>query len=177
MRHPSSVFLVSFVTASALLVGCGGAGGRADPPAAGEGRLVVARRGGERILDAEAQATYCTGDSLLVIVGLGRDWGAALAVRGRFPMDSARTFTLRPWLGGDGTAAAVLRSVEDSVHQAVVGLRGSVRLEPGRRASGRFEIGAAPLPKTSVPLHLVGAFRGLPTTDTSGTCGAWARTP
>ena len=128
-------------------------------------------------MDVPGQATYCAGDSLLVIVAVDRRWGAGLVLHGRFPVDTARSYAVRPWLGEDGTAAAAFRSVADSVRPAVMGLRGSVRLEAGGQATGRFEVGAAPLPGRSDPVHLVGAFRSLPTTDTSGTCSAWARTP
>jgi hypothetical protein len=80
-------------------------------------------------------------------------------------------------LGGDGTATAAFRPVGDSVQRAVMALRGTVWLAPGGRATGRFEIGAAPLPHRSDPVHLVGAFRALPTADSSSTCSAWSRTP
>ncbi len=154
---------------------CGGRDTRA--PAAAEGHLVVAWRGGGRLMDVAAQATYCAGDSLLLVFGVDRDWGAGLVLHGRFPPAAARSFAVRPSPAGDGTATAAFRSVADSVHRAVMALRGAVRLEPGRRATGTFEVGAAPLPGRSDPVHLVGAFRALPTADSSGSCSAWARTP
>ena len=176
MRHPWVARTVPVLT---LLLAAAGCGGARDPgyPSAREGRLVVTWRGGAPIIDAPARATFCGGDSLLVLVGLDDEWGAAVVLHGGFPVDSVRTFAVRPWLGEEGTAAAAFRSVQDSVHRAVMALRGSVRLEPGRRATGRFEMGAAPLPGRSEPVHLVGAFRALPTTDTSGGCSAWARRP
>ena len=163
------------VAVATSLAGCRAPGG--DFPEAAAGRMVVAWRGGSRLLDAEARATYCAGDSVLVIIALDTEWGAGLVLRGRFPVAAARSFAVRTRLGADGTAAAAFRSVADSVHRAVLGLRGFVRVEPGGQASGRFAIGAAPLPGGSEPLHLVGTFRALPTSDTSATCSAWSRSP
>jgi hypothetical protein len=176
MRLRSHALLLILAVASAAS-GCRRPAGSAGYPAAGERHFVAEWRDGGRIVDAPAHATYCAGDSLLVIVAVDDRWGAGLVLHGRFPVDSARTYAIRPWLGDDGTAAAAFRSMQDSVHRAVMGLRGAVRLEPGPLATGRFEIGAAPLPGRSVPVHLVGVFRSLPTTDTSATCSAWARTP
>lgn len=166
------------VLSGALLVGaCRGLTGAAHPPAAAEGRLVLAWRGGAKLIDAPARATYCTGDSMLAVFAVDRRWGAGLLLHGRFPVDSTRAFAVRPTLGGDGTATAAFRSVADSVHRAVIALRGTVWLDPGARATGHFAVGAAPLPGRSDPVHLVGAFRGLPTADSSITCSAWSRTP
>jgi hypothetical protein len=161
-----------------LLAGaCRGSDAAARPPAAAEGRLVLAWRGGARLIDAPARATYCTGDTMLAVFAVDRRWGAGLVLHGRFPVDSTRAFAVRPTLGDDGTATAAFRSVADSVHRAVMVLRGTVWLEPGARATGHFAVGAAPLPGRSDPLHLVGAFRALPTADSSITCSAWSRAP
>jgi len=166
------------VLAGPLLVGaCRGSDAAAHPPAAAEGRLVLAWRGGARLIDAPARATYCTGDSMLAVFAVDRRWGAGLLLHGRFPVDSTRAFAVRPALGDDGTATAAFRSVADSVRRAVMALRGTVWLQPGGRATGRFEVGAAPLPGRSEPVHLVGAFRSLPTADSSTDCSAWSRTP
>jgi len=176
MRRPFhlSPYLLAAVLAA-------GACGRPEdvPPTADPGHLVVVWRSGGRLMDAPAEATYCVGDSLLLIVAIDRRWGAGLVLHGRFPVDTARSFAIRPSPAGaaDGTANAAFRSVADSVHRAVVALRGSVRLEPGPRATGSFEVGGAPLPGHSEPVHLVGAFRDLPTADSSVSCGAWVRTP
>jgi hypothetical protein len=177
MRRPRVLLCLVLSLALVAAGACRGSGGTTRPPTPAEGRLVVAWRGGARFLDAPAHATYCAGDSLLLIVAVDRRWGAGLALRGRFPVESARSFTVRPSLGDDGTATAAFRSVADSVRRAVMALRGTVLIEKGARATGRFEVGAAPLPGRSDPVHLVGAFRALPTTDTSATCGAWSRTP
>jgi hypothetical protein len=171
--HPCLVLLAAVLVAGA----CRGSDGATQQPTPVEGHLVLEWRGGARVMDAPAQATYCAGDSLLLIFAVDRRWGAGLLLHGRFPVDSTRTFTVRPSLGDDGTATAAFRPVADSVQRAVIALRGTVRLEPGGRATGRFEVGAAPLPGRSDPVHLVGAFRGLPATDTSATCSAWSRTP
>lgn len=166
------------VLAGPLLAGaCRGSAGGAHPPAAVEGRLVLAWRGGATLIDAPARATYCSGDSMLAVFAVDRRWGAGLLLHGRFPVDSTRAFAVRPALGDDGTATAAFRSVADSVHRAVMALRGTVWLEPGTRATGHFAVGAAPLPGRSDPVHLVGAFRALPTTDSSITCSAWSRAP
>jgi len=177
MRHPSvRPCLILLVGVLAGVASCG-SGGLIRYPAAGQGRIVVERRGGPRLMDAAARATYCTGDSLLVIVAVDRRWGAGLVLQGRFPVDSARSFTVRPTVGGDGTAAAAFRAVTDTVLRAVMALRGTVWLDAGAQATGRFEIGAAPLPGRSDPVHLVGTFRALPTVDTATTCGSWSRIP
>lgn len=177
MRRPPFAPLVPLLAVVLAVAGCRRADGPVRYPSAGEGRLVLGWRAGARLMDAPAQATYCSGDSLLVIVAVDRRWGAGLVLRGRFPVVAPRTYAVLPSLGDDGTAAAAFRSVADSVQRAVIGLRGEVRLEPGRSATGRFEVGAAPLPGRSDPVHLVGAFRALPTSDTTGTCSAWSRNP
>jgi hypothetical protein len=170
---PSLTLLLGALAAGA----CGGSAGAGRYPTAKEGRIVVEWRGGPRLMDAAAWATYCAADSLLVIIAVDRSWGAGLVLHGRFPGASVRGFTVRPSVGEDGTAAAAFRAVTDSVQRAVMALRGTVWLDAGSRATGRFDVGAAPLPGRSDPVHLVGAFRGLPTTDTATTCSAWSRTP
>jgi len=138
---------------------------------------VAQRREGERLLDLPAQATYCKGDSLLLVVAVGERWSAGFTARGRFPLDSARTYTVHPAVAGDGTASVALRGVTDSVRPALLGSRGTLRLEPGRAATGRFEIVAPPVPGTGTLQYVVGAFRAVPVADSASSCGQLPRTP
>ena len=170
---PAFILLAS----AAVLTSCALRPGSVRYPRAREGRIVVERTGGAHLLDVGARATYCREDSLLVILAVDGHWSAGLVVRGPFPPKATRTFAVRPTLAGDGTAAAAFRAVGDSVQPAVMALRGTVQIDAGSRATGRFEIGAAPEPGRSDPVHLVGAFRALPTTDTTATCGSLPRTP
>ncbi len=146
------------------------------PPEAGAGRLVAQRREGERLFDLRAKAFYCAGDSLLVVLAIGDRWSGGLTVRGRFPLDSARTFTVHPAVAGEGTASVALRSVVDSVHTALLGSRGTVRLEPGPAATGRFEFVAPPVPGTGALQYVAGAFRAVPVADSASACGQLPRT-
>jgi hypothetical protein len=177
MRRPPAIQPLLLLAAPLLVGACRGSDAAGRPRAATEGRLVLTWRGGAELMDAPGRATYCAGDSMLTIFAVDRRWGAGLVLHGRFPVDSTRAFAVRPTLGDAGTATAAFRSVSDSVQRAVMALRGTVWLEPGGRATGHFEIGAAPLPRRSDPVHLVGAFRSLPTADSSTTCSAWSRTP
>jgi len=177
MRCASAIPTVIVLASAAVLAACEPRSGAVRYPGAREGRIVVDRTGGARLLDVAARATYCRQDSLLVILALDGRWSAGLIVRGPFPVKATRTFVVRPTLAGDGTAVAVFRQVNDSVHPAVMALRGTVQIDAGSRATGRFEIGAAPTPGRSDPIHIVGAFRALPTTDSTATCGSLPRTP
>lgn len=177
MRRASRVPAILVVASAALLTACGRRSGTVRYPGVREGRLVVERQGGARLLDMAARATYCRQDSLLIILAVDGRWSAGLVARGPFPPKAARTFAVRPALAGDGTAAAAFRAVSDSIQPAVMALRGSVQVDAGARATGRFEIGAAPAPGRSDPIHLVGAFRALPTTDSTAACGSLPRTP
>ena len=163
------------LASTAALAACGVREGGVRYPRAAAGRIVVERSGGARLVNVAARATYCRQDSLLVIVSVDGRWSAALVVRGLFPPRAARSFAVRPTLAGDGTAAAAFRAVDDSIHPAVVALRGTIEVDADPRATGRFAIGAAPAPGRSDPIHLVGAFRALPTSDTSATCSSSPR--
>jgi hypothetical protein len=177
MRRASVVPTVILLASAGALASCGPHAGAVRYPGTREGRIVVDRMGGPRLLDVAARATYCRGDSLLVILAVDSRWSAGLIVRGPFPVKATRAFAVRPTLAGDGTAAAAFRQVTDSVHPAVMALRGTVQIDAGPRATGRFEIGAAPAPGRSDPIHIVGAFRALPTADSAATCGSLPRTP
>jgi len=171
-RLPSALLL------GALLLSLSGClGGAPRYPRAGEGRLVVERNDGDRLVDAAARATYCAGDSILLILAVDTRWSAGLALRARFPLDSARTYRVRPALEGEGTAAAAFRAVTDSVEPGLLGVGGTVSLDTGLRASGRFQIDLAAPTEGAEPGRLLGAFRALPTKDTSAACGATPRNP
>jgi hypothetical protein len=175
MRCASAFAVRTLLASTAVLTACGPRDGSVRYPRATEGSIVVERSGGARLVDVAARATYCRQDSLLIIIGMDRRWSAGLVVRGPFPPKATRTFAVRPALGGDGTAAAAFRAVDDSIQPAVMALRGTVQIDADPRATGRFVIGAAPGPGRSDPIHLVGAFRALPTNDTTATCSSSPR--
>jgi hypothetical protein len=177
MRVSFTVHTVLLLASASLLPACGHRVGGVRYPGAGAGRIVVERQSGGRLLNVAARATYCRQDSLLVVYALDGRWSAGLVVRGPFPVRATRTFAVRPVLAGDGTAAAAFRAVDDSIHPAIMALRGTVEIDPDPRATGRFAIGAAPEKGSSIPIHFVGAFRSLPTSDTAATCGTLPRTP
>ncbi|MGD0483217.1 MAG: hypothetical protein ABSB58_01040 [Gemmatimonadales bacterium] len=175
MRRASTFSACILLASTAALTACGPRDGSVRYPRAAEGSIVVERSSDTRLVDVAARATYCRQDSLLVIIAVDRRWSAGLVVRGPFPPKATRTFTVRPALAGDGTAAAAFRSVDDSIQSAVMALRGTVQIDTDPRATGRFTIGAAPEPGRSAPIHLVGAFRALPTSDTTATCSSLPR--
>jgi hypothetical protein len=175
MRRTPSLSICVLLAGTAALSACGLREGRVRYPSARAGSIVVERSGGARLVHVAARATYCREDSLLVIVAVDGRWSAGLVVRGPFPPKATRTFAVRPSLAGDGTAAAAFRLVDDSIQPAVMALRGTVEIDADARATGRFAIGAAPAPGRSDPIHLVGAFRALPTSDTTATCSASPR--
>jgi len=130
-----------------------------------------------RLLDAPARATFCAGDSVLVVIAVDEMWAAGLALRTIFPVPAVRSLRVATALGGEGTGAAAFRSVADSVRQALVASGGAVRLAAGAQASGTFDI-AVPAPQGSRgPIRLLGAFRALPTAFTAGACGSALRIP
>jgi hypothetical protein len=169
------------LAAATAVLGVSGCGGPADSrsPEARAGHLVVEQvaRRRTRLLDAPARATFCAGDSVLVIVAVDEMWAAGLALRTLFPVPEARSLRVATALGGEGTGAAAFRSVADSVRQALVASDGAVRLAAGAQASGTFDI-TVPAPQGSRgPIRLLGAFRALPTADTAGACGSALSTP
>lgn len=176
MRRRSGFLLLAILFIAPALTACGH---RAQPdryPEAGEGRL-AAQLGGRQILHSDARATYCRGDSILVIVAVTSRWTAGLALRGAFPVETATRFTIGGSLTGAGSATAAFRAVTDSVEPALVGAGGTARLEPGRRATGRFDVTVPAPDGRSAPRRILGAFRSLPTADTAATCSATPRTP
>jgi hypothetical protein len=175
MRRAPSFSSYVLLAGTAALTACGPREGSVRYPSARAGSMVVERSGGARLVHVAARATYCREDSLLVIIAVDGRWSAGLVVRGPFPPKATRAFAVRPSLAGDGTAAAAFRLVDDSIQPAVMALRGTVEVDADARATGRFAIGAAPAPGRSDPIHLVGAFRALPTNDTTATCSASPR--
>ena len=175
MRRAPSFSICVLLAGTAALTACGPREGSVRYPRAPEGSMVVERAGGALLVDVAAHATYCRQDSLLVIIAVDGRWSAGIVVRGVFPPKATRTFGVRPSLAGEGTAAAAFRAVDDSIRPAVMALRGTVEIDADARATGRFAIGAAPAPGRSDPIHLIGAFRALPTNDTTATCSASPR--
>lgn len=149
------------------------------PPDARPGRLVIDRlgRARQRLMDASASATYCRGDSLLVILALDRTWGAGLAARTPFPADSERVLPVLPALGDSGQAILAVRAIGDSVQAALMAASGTVTLSAGASATGSFLVALPPRDSGRVRERLVGAFRSLQTSDTAAACGTTPRTP
>jgi hypothetical protein len=115
--------------------------------------------GARRLLEAGAWATYCATDSSLVVMGRGAEWFAAVGARVAWPPSSAVEMPVAANLEGLGTAAAALRPLADSVGRALVALRGTVTLDPGALASGRFDVVAEASDTSAV--RLVGEFRNV----------------
>lgn len=179
MRASPARSILAVAGAAIAVGGCGRGARDARPPDARPGYLVVERVGSgrTRLVDAPAQATYCAGDSVLVIIAVDRSWGAGLALRTQFPVPAPRALRLGPALEGDGTGTAALRAVTDSVQRALVASAGTVRLGAGPRASGTFDVRAPAVGAGRALDRLLGAFQDLPTTETAARCGSAARTP
>jgi hypothetical protein len=175
MRRRTRSLLLALLSTAPALTACGRRAPLGRYPEAAEGRL-AAELAGERLLHSAAQATYCRGDSILVIVAVTSRWTAGLALRSDFPLGTARNFSVGGSLAGVGTATAAFRAVTDSVEPALVGAGGTVRLEPGRQATGRFDIGVPAPGGRSARRRILGAFRALPTADTAATCST-SRSP
>ena len=176
MRRRSSLPLLASLFFAPAVTACGGRAATDRYPDAGAGQL-AARLGGTQLLHSDARATYCRGDSILVIVAVTTRWTAGLALRGAFPVGTATSFTVGGSLILVGSATAAFRAVTDSVEPALVGAGGSVRLEPGRLATGRFDVNVPAPDGRSPPRRILGAFRALPTADTAATCSVMPRTP
>jgi hypothetical protein len=177
MRHVrGSLALAVSLTLAPVVTGCGRGARVESYPDAAAG-LFVARLGGKTIVRGAAQATYCRGDSILVVVAMTPHWTAGVALRGAFPVTTARTFSVGNSLGGEGSATAAFRAVTDSVEPALVAAGGTARLEPGPAATGRFDVRVPAPDGRSPPRRVLGAFRTLPTTDTAAACGLMPRTP
>jgi hypothetical protein len=106
------------------------------------GRVVVERvsGGSTRLLSNPGQAAYCADDSVLLVIAVGRTWSSGFAMRAAAPLNTARTFTVQPTLGGPGTAAAVFRPLDAG--PARYADRGIVRLDASRSVSGSFDLTA-----------------------------------
>jgi len=176
MRRRTRSLLVAILSVTPALSACGRRTQADRYPEAGEGRLAV-QLAGRSILHSAARATYCRGDSILVIVAVTSRWTAGLALRGAFPVDTARNFSVGGSLAGVGTATAAFRAVTDSVEPALVGVGGTARLDPGRQATGRFDVSVPAVDGRSPARRILGAFRALPTADTASTCSSTPGTP
>jgi hypothetical protein len=175
MRRRTRSLFVAILSIAPALSACGRHPEVARYPEAGEGRL-AAQLAGKQMLHSAAQATYCRGDSILVIVAVTSRWTAGLALRSAFPVVTARNFSVSGSLAGVGIATAAFRAVTDSVETALVGASGTVRLDPGRQATGRFDVHVPAPDGRSAQRRILGAFRALPTADTAATCST-SRSP
>jgi hypothetical protein len=175
MRRRTRSLLLAVLFIAPALTACGRRSQVDRYPEAAAGGL-VAELAGERILNSAAQATYCRGDSILVIVAVTSRWTAGLALRSAFPVVTARNFSVGGSLAGVGTATAAFRAVTDSVEPALVGAGGTAQLDPGRQATGRFDVSVSAPDGRSRARRIRGAFRALPTADTAATCST-SRSP
>jgi hypothetical protein len=174
-RRPRLLFSVLLCAAPAVSA-CGRRTAVDGYPDAGEGRL-AAQAGGRLMLHGAAQATYCRGDSILVVVAVTSRWTAGLALRGAFPVAAVHEYAIGGALADTGSATAAFRSVTDSVEPALLGAGGTVHLAPGRRATGRFAVDVPAPDGRSPARRILGTFRSLPTADTAATCSSTPRTP
>ncbi len=124
------------------------------------------------LLDVPVEATYCTADTTLTIVGTDRSWNVAVALRTLWPARSLE-FTLDSSVGGLGTAAVAIRPLSDSIGVAMIAVRGSLKLDPGAQASGTMGFVVAGARDT---LRLVGSLTS--TSVAPGGCPTpWAPRP
>ncbi len=90
------------------------------------------------LVSGPARASYCSQDSLLVVVAVARSWTGGLALRAVLPLTAPREFQVRPALDGAGTATVAFRPLDAGV--ALLGVGGTVRLEPSAAVSGSFDV-------------------------------------
>jgi hypothetical protein len=173
-RRTRSLFLAVLFIAPALTA-CGRRSQVDRYPEAAAGGL-VAELAGERILNSAAQATYCRGDSILVIVAVTSRWTAGLALRSAFPVVTARNAAVAVPTPAKEPPTEKFRAVTDSVEPALVGAGGTAQLDPGRQATGRFDVSVSAPDGRSRARRIRGAFRALPTADTAATCST-SRSP
>jgi len=134
----------------------------ATPPPPGIGGELRVSRAGREVLAAAARGSSCPDDTTLALVAVGPEWAVALALRATWPAAAADTFVVTGSAGGLGTARAALRPILNGVGMALVGMRGVVRLGPGRTASGTFEFTAPTGPGSRDSVHVTGSFTGVP---------------
>ncbi len=136
----------------------------------GGGRVVVERiaRRGADVADGPGQASYCPDDSLLLVVVLGRRWSGGLAMKVLFPLPQAQSLGVQRAVGGLGTAGAAFRPYRAG--SAALGVGGTVELQPGEAATGRFDV-AVP-DSNGVPVVFRGRFSSVPVRVLPrGSCG------
>jgi hypothetical protein len=136
------------------------AGAACDGTGPGGGRFVAERVAARTttLVRGPARATFCPDDSVLLIIALGRTWSGGFALRSAFPLIAARDFRVAPSLGGPGSATAAFRSL--LAGRAELGVAGSIRLEPSRNVSGRFDVQARD--SAGVQVRIQGELAGIP---------------
>jgi len=152
--------------ALALLAGAACGVGPGSAPGA-SGHLRVVRKAGRTstVLDEPGRAEYCSPDSILTIIALGRDRAAGFAARAVLPLAGTVTFDVKPELGGAGTATAAFRLPSGS---ARLGVSGRLRLTSAGALEGDFEIA---LPDSGkIPVRYEGALSGIPVHDAPASC-------
>jgi hypothetical protein len=137
MRRPTIVAAALGLAGAA----CAACSGTARDPNAG-GRVVVERigRGSTRLLNDPGRAGYCSDDSILLVIAIGRRWTSGFAMRVVLPLRAASTFAVQPSLGVLGTATAVFRPLEAGPAQYATG--GMLRLAASHTVSGSFDLTA-----------------------------------
>lgn len=123
--------------ALALIAGCG-VGPASEVGADGELQAdhVVAGRS-LHLLDGPAVATYCSNDSLVTVVAVGRNGSVGLAVRTTLPLDHPKRVPVSPALAESSSAAVAVRLKSGA---ARIGASGWIRLEGSAAISGEFDV-------------------------------------
>jgi len=128
------------------------------------GRLRV-ELDGRAVLDAPATASRCAADTTIAVTAMGVDRVAAISLRMPWLSDSGGVLTVASPPPPPGAASVALRTLGDSAGPALLGVRGSVRLDPGRVLNGLFDVVAPTLPGAPDSAHLTGSFSGVVVND------------
>jgi hypothetical protein len=125
------------VIAAAALALVAGASCGTGSDADGHFRVERTTRRTSTLLDEPGRAQYCSTDSLLTIIAIGRNGAAGFAVRTTLPLRQASAFDVQQALGGLGTATAAFRLASGA---ARLGTAGRLRLQPAATIEGEFDV-------------------------------------
>lgn len=113
------------------------------------------------LIDAPVVARYCESDTVLSIWARQGRWIAAMALRTRWPFDSARALPVSAVTEQPGTAMLALRPLGDSIHTAAIAQSGTVNLEPGQTLDLRFDVTVLPVAPATDTAHWSGHVAGV----------------
>lgn len=161
-----------------LLFGLLAAGACKDRPAdnteaSGNFALTVTAPARATLIDAPVVARYCERDTVLSLWARQGSWIAAMALRTRWPFDSARVLPVSAVTEQRGTAMLALRPLADSVGSASVAQAGTVKLEPGQTLGLQFDVTVPPTAPATDTAQWSGHVSGV-TVDLHGCPGAQA---